>query len=281
MKEKKGFSLNGFGMFVTLLLLAAFIVSQIIAQHASALFFIAIASVIFILPGFFMVQPNQGKVMTFFGSYVGTVKSNGLRWSIPFFAHRTISLRVRNFESSQMKVNDNHGNPIEIATVVVWSVDDTAEATFEVDDYISFVTIQSESALRNMAISYPYDQHGSDEIALRSHPKEVSEALKHEIQERLGKAGVNVHEARISHLAYSPEIANAMLQRQQASAIIAARTLIVDGAVGMVDMALSQLSEKGIVELDEERKATMVSNLLVVLCSDKSTQPVVNTGSLY
>jgi len=281
MKENKGFSINGYGMFLTLLLVAAFIVSQIIAQHASVLFFIAIASVIFILPGFFMVQPNQGKVMTFFGSYVGTVKSNGLRWTIPFFIRKNISLRIRNFESNQMKVNDNHGNPIEIATVVVWSVNDTAEATFEVDDYISFVNIQSESALRNMAISYPYDQHDGDEIALRSHPQEVSEALKHEIQERLEKAGVKVHEARISHLAYAPEIANAMLQRQQASAIIAARRLIVDGAVGMVEMALTQLSEKDIVELDEERKATMVSNLLVVLCSDKSTQPVVNTGSLY
>ncbi|OUR60615.1 hypothetical protein A9Q74_12800 [Colwellia sp. 39_35_sub15_T18] len=281
MHEKKGFSLNGFGVFVALLLLAVFIIGQILAQHASALFFIAIAAIIFIIPGFFMVQPNQGKVMTFFGSYVGTVKLNGLRWTIPFFIRKNISLRIRNFESNQMKVNDNHGNPIEIATVVVWSVDDTAEATFEVDDYISFVNIQSESALRNMAISYPYDQHEGDEIALRSHPQEISEALKYEIQARLEKAGVKVHEARISHLAYAPEIANAMLQRQQASAIIAARRLIVDGAVGMVEMALSQLSEKKIVELDEERKATMVSNLLVVLCSDKSTQPVVNTGSLY
>jgi len=281
MHEKKGFSLNGYGVFIALLLLAVFIIGQILAQHASALFFIAIAAIIFIIPGFFMVQPNQGKVMTFFGSYVGTVKLNGLRWTIPFFIRKNISLRIRNFESNQMKVNDNHGNPIEIATVVVWSVDDTAEATFEVDDYISFVNIQSESALRNMAISYPYDQHEGDEVALRSHPQEVSEALKYEIQARLEKAGVKVHEARISHLAYAPEIANAMLQRQQASAIIAARRLIVDGAVGMVEMALSQLSEKQIVELDEERKAAMVSNLLVVLCSDKSTQPVVNTGSLY
>jgi len=281
MHEKKGFSLNGYGVFVALLLLSIFIVGQILAQHASTLFFIAIVVIIFIIPGFFMVQPNQGKVMTFFGSYVGTVKLNGLRWTIPFFIRKNISLRIRNFESNQMKVNDNHGNPIEIATVVVWSVDDTAEATFEVDDYISFVNIQSESALRNMAISYPYDQHEGDEVALRSHPQEVSETLKYEIQARLGKAGVKVHEARISHLAYAPEIANAMLQRQQASAIIAARRLIVDGAVGMVEMALSQLSEKGIVELDEERKAAMVSNLLVVLCSDKSTQPVVNTGSLY
>lgn len=281
MKEKKGFSINGFGMFITLILVAIFIVNQVVEQQASIWLFGAIVSAIFILPGFFMVQPNQGKVMTFFGSYVGTVKSNGLRWTIPFFIRKNISLRIRNFESNQMKVNDNHGNPIEIATVVVWSVDDTAEATFEVDDYISFVNIQSESALRNMAISYPYDQHDGDEIALRSHPQEVSEALKHEIQDRLEKAGVKVHEARISHLAYAPEIANAMLQRQQASAIIAARRLIVDGAVGMVEMALTQLSEKSIVELDEERKAAMVSNLLVVLCSDKSTQPVVNTGSLY
>jgi len=194
---------------------------------------------------------------------------------------RNISLRIRNFESSQMKVNDNYGNPIEIATVVVWSVDDTAEAVFEVDDYISFVNIQSESALRNMATSYPYEQHEGEGIALRSHPHEVSEALKEEIQQRLGKAGVKVHEARISHLAYAPEIANTMLQRQQASAIIAARSKIVDGAVGMVEMALGQLSEKKIVELDEERKAAMVSNLLVVLCSDQNTQPIINAGTIY
>lgn len=285
MQEKKGFSLNGYITFVMLLaviaVLISFIVEQIISEQVNFLFFVPLITIIFILPGFFMVQPNQGKVLTLFGSYVGTVKANGLRWTIPFFLRKSISLRIRNFESSQMKVNDYHGNPIEIATVVVWSVDDTAEATFEVDDYISFVNIQSESALRNMAISYPYDQHEGDEVALRSHPQEVSEALKVEIQERLEKAGVKVHEARISHLAYAPEIANAMLQRQQASAIIAARRLIVDGAVGMVEMALSQLSEKGIVELDEERKAAMVSNLLVVLCSDKSTQPVVNIGSLY
>lgn len=281
MQEKKGFSLNGYGVFMVLVTLIAFIVSQVVNQHAGMPLFVSIVAALFILPGFFMVQPNQAKVLTLFGSYVGTVKANGLRWSIPFFIRQSISLRIRNFESNQMKVNDNHGNPIEIATVVVWSVDDTAEASFEVDDYISFVNIQSESALRNMAISYPYDQHDGDEVALRSHPQEVSEALKGEIQERLTKAGVKVHEARISHLAYAPEIANAMLQRQQASAIISARRLIVDGAVGMVEMALKQLSEKGIVELDEERKATMVSNLLVVLCSDKSTQPVVNTGSLY
>ncbi len=281
MNEKKGFSINGYGIFTMLLIAAAFILRQAAVGNIEILTVIVFILSAISIPGFFMVQPNQAKVMTFFGSYVGTVKTGGLRWTIPLFIRKTISLRIRNFESNQMKVNDNHGNPIEIATVVVWSVDDTAEAVFEVDDYLSFVTIQSESALRNMATSYPYDQHKGDEVALRSHPKEVSEALKIEIQQRLEKAGVKVHEARISHLAYAPEIANAMLQRQQASAIIAARRLIVDGAVGMVEMALSQLSEKGIVELDEERKATMVSNLLVVLCSDKSTQPVVNTGSLY
>ena len=281
MNEKIGFSISGYGAFIALLVAAIFIVSQAVMGTIEITAVLAFILTVASIPGFFMVQPNQAKVMTFFGSYVGTVKAAGLRWTIPLFIRKTISLRIRNFESSQMKVNDKHGNPIEIATVVVWSVDDTAEAVFEVDDYLSFVTIQSESALRNMAISYPYDQHEGDQIALRSHPKEVSEALIIEIQQRLEKAGVKVHEARISHLAYAPEIANAMLQRQQASAIIAARRLIVDGAVGMVEMALKQLSDKDIVELDEERKATMVSNLLVVLCSDKSTQPVVNTGSLY
>jgi regulator of protease activity HflC (stomatin/prohibitin superfamily) len=281
MNEKIGFSISGYGVFTALLVAAAFIVSQAAVGNIEIMTVLVFILMVAAIPGFFMVQPNQAKVMTFFGSYVGSVKATGLRWTIPLFARKTISLRIRNFESSQMKVNDKHGNPIEIATVVVWSVNDTAEAVFEVDDYLSFVTIQSESALRNMAISYPYDQHEGDQIALRSHPKEVSAALIIEIQQRLEKAGVKVHEARISHLAYAPEIANAMLQRQQASAIIAARRLIVDGAVGMVEMALKQLSDKDIVELDEERKATMVSNLLVVLCSDKSTQPVVNTGSLY
>ncbi len=231
--------------------------------------------------GFFMIQPNQAKVMTFFGSYVGTVKQAGLGWTIPFFIRKNISLRIRNFESGQLKVNDNHGNPIEIASVVVWMVDDSAEALFEVDDYESYVNIQSEAALRNMATTFPYDLHEGDKIALRSHPKEISEALKSEIQQRLSKAGVHVIEARISHLAYAPEIASAMLQRQQASAIIAARSKIVDGAVGMVEAALIKLSENEIVELDEERKAAMVSNLLVVLCGDHSTQPVINAGSIY
>ena len=281
MQEKKGFSINGYIIFTILLADLALVLSHAQAGNIGLNTILLACLGIAAIPGFFLIQPNQAKVMTFFGSYVGTVKTNGLNWTIPLFIRKNISLRIRNFESNQMKVNDFHGNPIEIATVVVWSVEDTAEASFEVDDYISFVNIQSESALRNMAISYPYDQHEGDQIALRSNPQEISQALKEEIQQRLGKAGVRVHEARISHLAYAPEIANAMLQRQQASAIIAARSMIVDGAVGMVEMALSQLSEKGIVELDEERKATMVSNLLVVLCSDKSTQPVVNTGSLY
>ncbi len=281
MNEKVGFSINGYTVFIVLLMAGAYVLRQVSMASVDLLAVLVAVPSLLAIPGFFMVQPNQAKVMTFFGSYVGTVKSGGLRWTIPLFIRKNISLRIRNFESNQMKVNDNHGNPIEIATVVVWSVDDTAEAVFEVDDYISFVNIQSESALRNMAISYPYDQHEGAEVALRSHPQEISLALKGEIQQRLEKAGVKVHEARISHLAYAPEIANAMLQRQQASAIIAARSKIVDGAVGMVEMALKQLSDKDIVELDEERKATMVSNLLVVLCSDKSTQPVVNTGSLY
>ena len=281
MNEKQGFSLNGYAVAAAIFLLAIVIITTTDFSYASPIIILEVGFCIILLPGFFMVQPNQAKVMTFFGSYVGSVKVNGLRWTIPLFKRGHISLRIRNFESNQMKVNDSHGNPIEIATVVVWSVDDTAEAVFEVDDYISFVNIQSESALRNMATSYPYEQHEGEGVALRSHPQEVSEALKIEIQQRLGKAGVRVHEARISHLAYAPEIANAMLQRQQASAIISARRLIVDGAVGMVEMALKQLSDKDIVELDEERKAAMVSNLLVVLCSDKSTQPVVNTGSLY
>ena len=231
--------------------------------------------------GLFMVQPKVGKVLQLFGSYTGTVREPGLRWANPFYSKKNVSLRLRNFESSKLKVNDNSGSPIEIAAVVVWEVVDTAEAVFEVDDYEDFVNIQSEAALRNMATSYAYDQHEEGDISLRSHPQKISEALKKEVQDRLQKAGVNVIEARISHLAYAPEIANAMLKRQQATAIIAARSKIVEGAVSMVEMALQQLSEKSIVDLDDERKAAMASNLLVVLCSDESAQPIVNTGSIY
>ncbi|MBU2970803.1 SPFH domain-containing protein [Pseudoalteromonas sp. C2R02] len=278
MKEKDGFSLNGYIAVLSIVIISIFALASAVNNPAWLLLLGIDAAC---LLGLFMVQPNQGRVLMLFGSYVGTVKAPGLRWTIPFFIRKNISLRLRNFESSRIKVNDAHGNPIEIATVVVWSVKDTYDATFEVDDYAMFVNIQSEAALRNMSSRYPYDQQDSNETALRSDPEIVSEALKVEIQDRLNKAGVKIHEARISHLAYAPEIASAMLQRQQASAIIAARQKIVDGAVGMVDMALTQLSQREIVELDEERKAAMVSNLLVVLCSERNTQPVVNAGSLY
>ncbi|HEX3122410.1 MAG TPA: SPFH domain-containing protein [Rhodanobacteraceae bacterium] len=233
------------------------------------------------LTGFFTVAPNEGKVLQFFGRYVGTVRDAGPRWTNPFYSKRGVSLRVRNFESSKLKVNDLDGNPIEIAAVVVWQVVDTAEALFQVNDYEDFVHIQSESALRAMATSYPYDSHDTGALSLRSHGKEISDHLQREIQERLASAGVRVIEARITHLAFAPEIAQAMLQRQQASAIIAARTRIVEGAVSMVEMALDQLQARGVVNLDEERKAAMVSNLLVVLCGERGTQPIVNTGTLY
>lgn len=233
--------------------------------------------------GFFMVHPNQAKVVQLFGRYVGTAKATGLRWGNPFYSKTAVSLRVRNFESSQLKVNDHSGSPIEIAAVVVWKVVDTAEAVFEVDDYEEFVSIQSEAALRNLATSYSYEHHGdeNDVVSLRSHPVKIAEALKQEVQERLEKAGVHVIEARISHLAYAPEIASAMLRRQQASAVISARKQLVAGAVGMVEMALGELNRNNIVELDEERRAAMVSNLLVVLCGEENARPVVNAGSLY
>ena len=231
--------------------------------------------------GFFMVNPKEGRVLQLFGKYMGTVHGSGLRWANPFYSKSAVSMRVRNFESSQLKVNDKNGNPIEIAAVIVWEVVDTAEAVFQVDDYEDFVSIQSEAALRNLATSYAYDNHEDEAIALRSDPQKISDALKVEVQARLEKAGVHVIESRISHLAYAPEIANAMLRRQQAIAIIAARKKVVEGAVGMVEMALQQLSEREIVELDAERKAAMVSNLLVVLCSDDAAQPVINAGSLY
>ncbi len=233
---------------------------------------------LFGLIGLFTVSPNEAKVLQLFGNYMGTVREPGLRWVNPFFTKRGLSLRVRNFESERLKVNDLAGNPIEIAAVVVWRVVDTAEALFHVDNYDNFVHVQSESALRNMALSYPYDAHVDGKISLRSHTAEVAEHLKTEIQERLSQAGVEVLEARISHLAYAPEIAHAMLQRQQASAVVAARQTIVEGAVGMVEMALQMLSHQNIVELDNEKKAAMISNLLVVLCSERGTQPIVSAG---
>jgi len=240
------------------------------------------ALVVFILwLGLFIVNPNEAKVLQLFGRYVGTVHEPGLRWANPFLTKRKVSVRVRNFETSKLKVNDKRGTPIEIAAVVVWKVVDTAEALFEVDEYEDFIHVQSESAVRGLATDYPYDTYTDGEISLTGHLGEIAERLQKEIQDRLEKAGIRVLEARITHLAYAPEIAGPMLQRQQATAIIAARQKIVEGAVGMVEMALEMLSQKDIVRLDEERKAAMVSNLLVVLCSDRATTPVVNAGSLY
>lgn len=236
---------------------------------------------LFCLNGFFIVNPNMATVTTVFGSYAGSIKTPGFWWMNPFSVKRHVSLKIRNFESGKLKVNDKEGNPVEIAAIVVWQVVETAEALFNVDSYENFVQVQSESALRNMATSYPYDAHQDNVVSLRGNTAEVAEKLKAEIQERLAKAGVEVVEARISHLAYAPEIASAMLRRQQANAIIAARQRIVEGAVSMVEMALDKLEEGGKVKLDEERKASMVSNLLVVLTSDRDAQPVVNTGTLY
>ncbi|HEY7924924.1 MAG TPA: SPFH domain-containing protein [Vicinamibacteria bacterium] len=233
------------------------------------------------LAGLFTVAPNEARVLQLFGAYRGSVRDEGLRWANPFYTKKRISLRVRNFESAHLKVNDTDGNPIEIAAIVVWKVVDSAEAVFEVDDYEHYVRVQTESAVRNLATHYPYDAHIEGHMSLRGSTDEVAKRLKAEIHDRLAKAGVEVVEARISHLAYASEIASAMLRRQQAGAIIAARQKIVEGAVGMVEMALELLSKSSQVKLDEERKAAMVSNLLVVLCADREAQPVVNTGTLY
>jgi regulator of protease activity HflC (stomatin/prohibitin superfamily) len=263
---------------LALLLLGAvcFVVPSPVTWGTAA--FLAVVDIV-LLCGLFMVQPNQATVLQLFGRYVGTVKTDGLKWSNPFYTKKRISLRVRNFESNKLKVNDHDGNPIEIAAIVVWRVVDSAEATFEVEDYRDYVRVQSESAVRNLATLHPYDAHQEGQFSLRGSTAEVAEQLQAEIQERVSKAGVEVLEARISHLAYSPEIAAAMLRRQQASAIIAARQKIVEGAVSMVEMALHQLAERRIVEMDQERKAAMVSNLMVVLCSEHNAQPVLNMGA--
>lgn len=274
---------SGYSMIVVLAVLTLVCAAALVMLPPLMKVIAALAGVLVLIGwfGFFMVNPNEGKVLQLFGAYAGTCRDAGLRWANPFYAKHAVSLRVRNFESGKLKVNDAHGNPIEIAAVAVWRVVDTAEAMFQVDDYENFVSIQTEAALRNLATAYPYDQHEEGEIALRSHASEIAGELRREIQERLSKAGVEVIEARISHLAYAPEIASAMLRRQQATAVIAARQKVVEGAVGMVRLALDQLKSQGIVDLDDERKAAMVSNLLVVLCSEQNTQPVVNTGSLY
>jgi regulator of protease activity HflC (stomatin/prohibitin superfamily) len=259
--------------------LLKFAQAQAVAGVLVSLFVIVLVCIA--LGGLFIVNPGDAKALILFGSYKGTVKTPGFWFANPFLNKRKISLRIRNFETQKLKVNDNRGNPIEIATIVVWKVVETAEALFEVDDYQKYVAVQSESAVRAVAQLYPYDSHADNEEALSTHTAEVSKALQQAIEERLAKAGVEVIEARISHLAYSPEIAQAMLQRQQATAIIAARFKIVEGAVGMVENALELLGQKGIVTLDEERKAQMVSNLLVVLCSERAASPIVNAGTIY
>lgn len=283
--NKPGFSGIPF-LIIHLILLLGVIVSLIIgisnknpAVILPMLFCIGV--LLFLFAGYRMVAPNQGIVLQLFGKYKGTAKEEGLRYVNPFYSSKKVSMRVRNFETDKLKVNDKAGNPIQIAAVVVWKVFDTAEAVFLVNDYENYVAVQSESALRNMATRYHYDSHGGEERSLSGSTNEISERLKVEVQERLEKAGVEVIEARITHLAYAPEIAAAMLQRQQATAVVAARTKIVEGAVGMVDLALKQLSQDGIVEFDDDRKAAMVSNLMVVLCGDRNAQPVVNAGSLH
>jgi hypothetical protein len=286
-REKQRSATSGWGILGVLLavdLLAIYGIYLSADAENQAGIITSIAAVVgtaLMYPGFFIVNPNEGKVLQLFGAYVGTVRTEGLRWANPLYSKKRVSLRIRNFESAKLKVNDNEGNPIEIATVAVWRVVDTAEAVFEVDDYENYVHVQTESAVRNLATSYTYDTHDEERVSLRGHTAAVADHLKREIQDRLSKAGVEVMEARISHLAYAPEIAAAMLQRQQAGAIIAARQRIVEGAVGMVQMALDMLSQRAIVQLDDERKAAMVSNLLVVLCGERGTQPVVNAGTIY
>ena len=249
---------------------------------AELFLWIPLLVVLAVLPaGFFVVYPNEARVLTLFGKYSGSVKLDGFHWANPFFHKKRLSLRIRNFESQKIKVNDHEGNPIEIASIIVWRVVETAEASFEVENYEHYVKVQTEAAVRNLATQYPYDAYIEGHKSLRGNTNEIADQLKTEVQDRLAKAGVEVLETRISHLAYAPEIAAAMLQRQQAGAIIAARQRIVEGAVGMVEMALDLLSQRDVVHLDNERKAAMVSNLLVVLCGDRNTQPVVNTGTIY
>ncbi|HVT87866.1 MAG TPA: SPFH domain-containing protein [Tepidisphaeraceae bacterium] len=266
---------------VVLALLGMTVLSAAFMPPALVLFIPALVLAVICLNGFFTVAPNEARVLQLFGRYIGTVRDPGLRWANPLYTKRRISVRIRNFESNKLKVNDNHGSPIEIAAVVVWRVVDTAEAAFEVDDYQNYVHVQTESALRNLATQYPYDEHEEGQKSLRANTQEIADQLKSEIQSRLEKAGVEVIEARISHLAYASEIAAVMLRRQQAGAVIAARQRIVEGAVGMVEMALQLLQKNRVVEMDEDRKAAMVSNLLVVLCGEHDAQPVVNTGTIY
>jgi regulator of protease activity HflC (stomatin/prohibitin superfamily) len=283
-QEKDTSAQSGYMWLLIHAALLAVIIANIVFTHLVFVIIPLIAVFIITLPGYFIVNPNESKVLTLFGEYKGTIKKHGFCWANPFFTKKRISLRARNFDTDKIKVNDNLGNPIIISAVVVWKVQDTAKAAFHVDDYINYVHVQSDAALRTLAGKYPYDNFEDDEthdLTLRGGGEEVNNVLETELQERLAMAGIHVIEARINHLAYSEEIAGAMLQRQQATAIIAARHKIVEGAVSMVDMAIEHLEKGNTVKLDEERKASMVSNLMVVLCSDKNASPVVNTGSLY
>lgn len=280
--EKNLSPVSGYGMLaLSFLLLAGAVVSLMFIQVPLAIILILLFTLC--LKGSVIVNPNEAVVCTLFGDYKGTVKKNGFQWINPFYMTNRISLRARNHNGQSLKVNDNIGNPIEIASVIVWQVQDTAKAVFEVDSYNQYVAIQSEAAIRHLAGAYPYDNFEEAEahLTLRGGADKVNELLEKELSDRLAPAGIKILEARISHLAYAPEIAGAMLQRQQATAVVAARKQIVEGAVGMVEMALAKLSEKEIVELDEERKAAMVSNLLVVLCGDKNVSPVINAGTLH
>jgi regulator of protease activity HflC (stomatin/prohibitin superfamily) len=278
-REFRSWRVNGFLMLLVeifLLIVAGLFLREAVTAREGLPGVFSVA-----IPGFFVVQPNEARILVFFGRYVGTVRDSGFWWSNPFAIKKHVSLRIHNFNSEKIKVNDLQGNPIEIAAVVVWRVVDSARALFDVENYVGFVGIQSETAIRTLAAQYPYDAHDDTKASLRGSPKEVSEKLRLELEARLDIAGVEVSEARISHLAYAQEIAQAMLRRQQAEAIVAARQKIVEGAVGMVESALKMLGEQNIVRLDEEKKAAMVNNLLVALVSDRETQPVINTGTLY
>ncbi|MVM31502.1 SPFH domain-containing protein [Spirosoma sp. HMF4905] len=281
MEEKKLNAVSGY--VYVLIAIVCFGVAVLFISYGSPLGGLLFVVAGFILKGIVVIYPNEGMAATFFGDYVGTIKETGLRWVNPLYSKTKISLRARNLNGQTLKVNDKMGNPVEIAAVVVWQVKDTSRALFDVDNYVNFVQIQSEAAVRKLANSYPYDhmEDETSEVTLRDSTGQINVFLEEELNERLARAGVDIIEARVSHLAYSSEIAGAMLQRQQASAMIAARRLIVEGAVGMVEMALERLEKNGVVALDEERKAAMVSNLLVVLCGEKSVSPVVNAGTLY
>ena len=279
-QERPAWAVSG---WLGVLIVAACIAASIALANSSAkdITFVPIVIAVVILASLVIVQPGQTRVVRFFGSYVGTVRRTGLSWIVPLADRRKVSIRVRNFETNHLKVNDADGNPVEIAAIVVWQVADTARALYAVEDYLNFVSVQAESALRHVATTHPYDDPTDKGLSLRSSIDIVADELAEEVAQRVAISGVEIVEVRISHLAYAPEIAQAMLRRQQANAVVAARSRIVDGAVGMVEMALARLSERGVVDLDEERKAAMVSNLMVVLCGDQPASPVVNTGTLY